>query len=155
MRYSIYFSGCIHDCFNCHNKETADPTLGTEVDDSYIEKIINEINSNPLLDGITLSGGDPFFNECELLGFLRKIRKSINLNIFVYTGYTYEQLLTNEVSTECLNYIDYLVDGPYIDILKNPTLYFRGSNNQRIIKLVNGKMDSVYEDKEGFIKTRQ
>jgi len=96
-------------------------------------KIISDINNNPLLDGVTLSGGDPFFNPSELLEFLRRLKDETNIDIWAYTGYTLEQLMEDAVKRECLNYIDTLVDGKFDGDRFNPELFYRGSSNQRII----------------------
>jgi len=135
FRYSIYFSGCEHHCKGCHNHETWKGDIGEILDDKYMDKIVEEVNSNSMLDGITLSGGDPFFKPSELLDFLKKLKKRTNKNIWSYTGYTYETLLTNAIMRECLDYIDVLVDGKFEQNNYDPDLYFRGSSNQRIIDI--------------------
>lgn len=139
FRYSIYFSGCNHQCKGCHNPETWSGELGDILDEEYMQKIIFEIKRNTLLDGVTLSGGDPFFVPEELLDFLKRLRKEIKLNIWAYTGYTFEELLEKDVTKECLKYIDVLVDGKYDESLRNPELFYRGSSNQRLID-VNASM---------------
>jgi anaerobic ribonucleoside-triphosphate reductase activating protein len=98
-----------------------------------MDEIVEEINSNSMLDGITLSGGDPFFDPFELLQFLKEIKARTNQNLWSYTGYTYERLLEDPTMRECLNYIDVLVDGKFEQSNYDPDLYFRGSSNQRII----------------------
>ncbi|RUA09369.1 MAG: anaerobic ribonucleoside-triphosphate reductase activating protein [Fusobacteria bacterium] len=133
FRYSIYFSGCEHYCEGCHNQETWKGDIGRLLDKEYMDEIVEEINNNSMLDGITLSGGDPFFRPSELLEFLKEIKSKTNKNIWSYTGYTYETLLENPIMRECLDYIDVLVDGKFEQINYDPNLYFRGSSNQRII----------------------
>jgi len=133
FRYSIYFSGCEHYCEGCHNQETWKGDIGRLLDKEYMDEIVEEINNNSMLDGITLSGGDPFFRPIELLEFLKEIKSKTNKNIWSYTGYTYESLLENSIMRECLDYIDVLVDGKFEQINYDPNLYFRGSSNQRII----------------------
>ena len=133
FRYSIYFSGCGHYCEGCHNHETWKGDIGRTLDSEYMDEIVEEINSNSMLDGITLSGGDPFFNPVELLQFLKEIKARTNQNIWSYTGYTYETLLEDPTMEECLDYIDVLVDGKFEQTNYDPDLYFRGSSNQRII----------------------
>jgi anaerobic ribonucleoside-triphosphate reductase activating protein len=88
-----------------------------------------------MLNGITLSGGDPFFNPSELLQFLKVIKGRTNQNIWAYTGYTYEFLLEDKIMRKCLNYIDVLVDGKFEQSKYSPNLHFRGSSNQRIIDI--------------------
>lgn len=97
--------------------------------------MIDQINANPLLDGITFSGGDPFYNPKEFLPVIRKFHEYTKLNIWCYTGYTYETLLADPLRRPILDYIDVLVDGKFEQALYSPYLEFRGSGNQRILKL--------------------
>lgn len=130
IRYTIFFQGCPHHCPGCHNPETHDFNGGHFED---IDDIMKEIKSNPLLLGVTISGGEPFSQEAELLTLVKEIRKT-NLNIMVYTGYTFENLINSDIITkEILNNIDYLVDGPFILKERDLELIFRGSRNQRYI----------------------
>ena len=140
LRLSIYFSGCSHNCFGCHNPDSHDPEKGVLLDSVLAAEIVNKVNTNPLLDGITLSGGDPMFNPEALLEFLKFLKEKTKKNIWCYTGYTYEQLLKDPLRAECLKYIDTLVDGPFIMALRDPSLSFRGSTNQRILPLKNGRI---------------
>lgn len=133
FRYSIYFSGCTHYCKGCHNPDTWKGDIGEDLTPEYMDRIIDEIRKNPLLDGVTLSGGDPFFRPEELLEFLRRLKGEIDIDVWSYTGYTYEELMKNQITRECLEYIDTLVDGKFTQELFNPELFYRGSSNQRII----------------------
>lgn len=135
IRYSIYLAGCRHHCKGCHNKTSWNPQAGSVLTQQKVDEIINEINANPLLDGITFSGGDPFYNPEEFLPLIKTIKERTNMNIWCYTGYTYEQLMDMEVCREILKLVDVLVDGKFIEDLYSPYLEFRGSSNQRIIKL--------------------
>lgn len=135
IRYSIYLAGCRHHCKGCHNKASWNPKAGSLLTQQKVDEIINEINANPLLDGITFSGGDPFYNPEEFLPLIKTIKERTNMNIWCYTGYTYEQLMSMEVCREILKLVDVLVDGKFIEDLYSPYLEFRGSSNQRIIKL--------------------
>lgn len=135
IRYAIYLAGCTHACKGCHNKESWNPNAGKVLTDKILTDIIIEINNNPLLDGITISGGDPFYSPDELLQLVKRLKRDTQLNIWCYTGYIYEELLKNDVAKQVLNYIDVLIDGPFIESLYSPTISFRGSTNQRIIKL--------------------
>lgn len=133
VRYSIYLAGCNHKCEGCHNPQSWDPNEGILVNQYLIDTIKDEINSNPILDGITISGGDPFFNPEELLYLLRELKEGTDKNIWCYTGYSIEYLVRYDMFRKPLEYIDTLVDGPFIKSLRDPNLPFRGSRNQRII----------------------
>ncbi len=135
LRYSIYLSGCRHACSGCHNPESWNPENGLEFTEELLSEIIREINSNPLLDGITISGGDPFFNPEELYYLVKKLKEKTGQNIWCYTGYTIEYIRRYARMSRVLDYIDTLVDGPYVESLRDASLSFRGSSNQRIIKL--------------------
>ena len=133
IRYSIYLAGCRHHCKGCHNPESWNPSAGSVLTDEKLEEIIAEINDNPLLDGITLSGGDPFYNPEELVCLLKKLKRRTGQNIWCYTGYRFESILKNPRQAALLKYIDVLVDGKYCEELKDKSLLFRGSKNQRLI----------------------
>lgn len=135
LRCSLYLSGCSHACPGCHNPESWDPKGGIELTDTMLSLIISDIKANPLLDGITLSGGDPFFNPHELLSLVRRLKEETALDIWCYTGYTIEYLLRQSIAREALQYIDTLVDGPFVLALRDPTLFFIGSSNQRILRV--------------------
>ncbi|MDR2007712.1 MAG: anaerobic ribonucleoside-triphosphate reductase activating protein [Alphaproteobacteria bacterium] len=132
MRYVIFFQGCPHHCHGCHNMETWNIKGGIS---SSIENEINLIEKYiGYIDGITISGGDPFFQYENLLALTKAIKQAYNLNIWVYTGYTLEEIQSNNMS-EGLDYIDVLVDGKFIQSQKSPKLPFVGSSNQRVIRL--------------------
>ena len=139
LRTSVYVSGCNHKCKGCHNPQTWDFNQGYLITEKVVQDLIKSIKNNPLLNGVTFSGGDPLEvgNAESLLDFLKMFKRA-EINVWCYTGYIYEDLLDMPVQRECLKYIDVLVDGPFIKELKDPDLIFRGSSNQRIIKLVNG-----------------
>ena len=139
VRYSIYLAGCTHHCRGCHNPAGRHPRPCQPLPQAWHNHTPAEITSNPLLDGITLSGGDPFYNPPALLALLRRLKAETGLNIWCYTGYTYEVLLDDEARRPCLEYIDTLVDGPFVQSLFDPTLPFRGSSNQRILHLSQGQ----------------
>ena len=142
MRFVVFTQGCLIGCPGCHNPETWDPEGGKlmEVDD-----IVRLWQKNPLIEGITLSGGDPFLQPDKIL-YLVKKAKETNLSVALYSGLYYEQLraLENPIINEILDEADILIDGPFeIDKL-NLNLSYRGSDNQRIIDLkktrINGQI---------------
>jgi anaerobic ribonucleoside-triphosphate reductase activating protein len=135
LRYSIYLSGCKHHCKGCHNPDSWDSSVGTLLTSEWLSQIIDEINNNPLLDGITFSGGDPLFNPTAFLELLKEIKERTGMNIWCYTGYTLEEVQKEAVLNACLEYIDVLIDGRFAQERYSPSISFRGSTNQRIIKL--------------------
>lgn len=133
IRLVVFTQGCVHNCIGCHNPETHSFSKGYYI---KIEEILDMVRKNPLLDGITLSGGDPFLqgNECSILA--NKV-KNIGLNVITYTGYTFEEIVyemdLNPSWKNLLYETDILVDGRFDIDRKNLLLKFRGSENQRII----------------------
>lgn len=131
LRAVIWTQGCSHNCKECHNPETHDFNKGTLID---IEQIKEKINKLTLQDGITLSGGDPFFQP-EASKEIAKYAKEQGLNVWAYTGFLFEELIQNKKTKELLNYIDVLVDGKFDIEKKSLNIKFRGSTNQRIINV--------------------
>lgn len=133
LRTVIWMQGCSHNCEGCHNKQTHSFSGGFSVP---IESIIDKIDSSNNQDGITLSGGDPMF-QIEQSLYIAKHAKEKGLNVWCYTGFTFERLhemsFKNESLREFLNTIDVLIDGPFVLEKKNFSLKYRGSSNQRII----------------------
>lgn len=137
LRSVIFFSGCPFHCKGCHNPNAQLHDYGDKFTLDIQLAIISDIKSNPLLNGITLCGGEPFDdnNWREVLSFVKLIKEEIpNINIWSYTGYIYETLV-NLPQYELLKEIDVLIDGQFVEELKDLTLKFRGSSNQRIIKV--------------------
>ena len=135
IRYVIFTQGCPHRCPGCHNPQTHDFAGGKDAD---IEEILREIEANPLLSGVTFSGGEPFCQP-EALSFLGSEIKTMGKHLMVYTGYVYEELLelgkSRPAVSELLELADILVDGPYLENERDLTLSYRGSANQRVIDL--------------------
>lgn len=138
LRMVVWTQGCIHNCPLCHNQQTHDLTGGTLVE---IDDVVNEINAYTFKSGVTISGGDPFEQREALLELTKKLKEN-KTNIWVYTGYTYEQLLNYDICKEIFKYIDVLVDGPFINALKSDTLRFKGSSNQRIIDIKSSLLEN-------------
>ena len=133
IRFVVFTQGCAQECEHCHNPGSLDPNGGTEIS---VEDIIKEMRSNPLTDGLTLSGGEPFLQAASCALIAEAARKD-GLNVWVYTGLTFEELLLKaEIDTDVrrlLDLTDVLVDGPFIYAERTLSLKWRGSRNQRII----------------------
>ena len=129
IRFAIFMQGCLRNCAGCHNPETHDLNGGKILDTA---EIITEIKKNPLLTGITLTGGEPLLQIAPALE-LAKTAKNFGLDVWLYTGYKFEEIPSD--ADELLKFVDVVVDGEYIEELRNLELEFRGSENQRIIYL--------------------
>lgn len=132
IRFTVFTQGCPHRCPGCHNPQTHDPHGGRMID---IDTIYQKIAANPLLDGLTLSGGDPFEQAAPLAALCARVR-TLGLNIWAYTGYTWEALQARPADDPVhalLTQIDVLVDGPFILAQRSLEIPFRGSANQRLI----------------------
>lgn len=138
LRNTIFVSGCKHYCKGCHNKETWDFFYGEEFTLEKQLTFIKKCEENILLDGITISGGDPFYSIKDVVEFVKLFKKKLPyMSIWIYSGFTYEEILSDPQKKELLNLCDVLVDGLYVEELRDITLNFRGSSNQRIIILNN------------------
>lgn len=133
IRAVVFAQGCPHLCPGCHNPETWDCEGGYDLE---IEDLLYQISANPLLKGITLTGGEPFA-QAEAFSELTARVKDMGLDVVTYSGYTYEELIEqgqiNKSLKKLLENTDILIDGPYVEALKDLSLAFRGSRNQRII----------------------
>ena len=129
IRAVLWTQGCPHKCPGCHNPKTHDYNGGFVLDAS---ELIKELSKHSYLDGITFSGGEPF-EQPEALIEVAKAAHKVGLNVWSYTGYTYEQITSDKRKMALLEHIDVLVDGPFILSLKTLNKKFRGSSNQRII----------------------
>lgn len=133
IRFTLFVQGCPHNCEGCHNPQTHDFKSGY-IDDT--DKILEQIKQNPLLDGVTFSGGEPFC-QAEALSYLGKQLKGLGYDIVTYTGYTFEYLLEHGNKEnkwlDLLKVSDFLVDGRFELDKKRWDLRFRGSSNQRYL----------------------
>ena len=126
IRQVFFLAGCPHHCRGCHNPESWCLTGGEEYS---IESIVNFAKNSPY--DVTFSGGDPLYQIDELKAVIGQIYQ--NKGIWVYTGYTWEEIMESDTLKSVLPYIDVLVDGRFEEDKKNPELVFKGSENQRII----------------------
>ncbi len=136
IRTSVFVTGCTHKCKGCFNELYMDFDYGsdwTEVQTNLVSKCMQEKE----IAGLSLLGGEPFQNTAPLIPIVRKIREELppDKTIWVYSGYTFEQLMADELKVELLELCDVLVDGKFVLELKNPRLKFRGSANQRILDI--------------------
>lgn len=133
MRYTVFAQGCPHHCPSCHNAHTWPFSGGFEAEP---EQIIAELRQNPMLRGITLSGGEPFC-QCEAMAELASLAHAAGYDVITYTGYLFETLLerakTEPEVLSLLQQTDVLIDGPFIKEQKSYDLRFCGSKNQRAI----------------------
>ncbi len=133
FRYVVFVQGCPHRCVGCHNPQSHEFGVGTK---RTVDELLAEFRENPLLSGITLSGGEPFCQAaalCELAEAVRAMGKTV----FAYSGYTLEQLEAHPdpAVERLLRLVDTLVDGPYVEAERDLELQFRGSRNQRVIDM--------------------
>ncbi|MBR4652156.1 MAG: anaerobic ribonucleoside-triphosphate reductase activating protein [Kiritimatiellae bacterium] len=147
VRVSLFVSGCTHRCKGCFNPETWSFAAGEPFTENTQDFIIEQL-SHDWVQGLSLLGGEPMEpeNQRALVPFLRRVRAELpGKDVWCYTGCVLEDELLaeshwrTEVTDEMLSMIDVLVDGPFIEELKNVSLKFRGSSNQRILRLVAGR----------------
>lgn len=129
LRTSIYFSGCSHHCPECHNPESWDPLGGEEMSIDYIMDRIEEEDFD-----VTFTGGDPLMQIDNLVELAKRIKMS-GKDIWCYTGYSYEDVVSDANLSKILPFIDVLVDGPFLIGQRDIKLLFRGSANQRLINV--------------------
>ena len=136
MRFVCFVQGCPHHCPGCHNPDSHDPAGGTEM---TVFDVAVQMLANPLTDGLTLSGGEPFEQPMSCFA-LARIAHEYGLNVWCYTGYTYEHLMRHgtEEQQTLLAEVDVLVDGPFLIAERSLNLPWRGSRNQRVIDLKEG-----------------
>ena len=129
FRTTIYCAGCPNHCPGCHNPQSWDISNGHMVS---VDEILEVVLNDPFAD-VTFSGGDPMFQAEGFTELAKAIKERSGKNIWCYTGYFFEQLLENPSQKELMRYIDVLVDGRFVEALKDEQLLFRGSSNQRVL----------------------
>lgn len=150
LRIVLWVAGCEHHCTNCQNQQTWSPQSGIPFDKNAMNEILNELKKD-YISGITFSGGDPLHpkNVQNVLKIVDEIRVSYpTKNIWLYTGYTWEQIMHPVITDinskqlkmlqmrkELVNKCDVLIDGKYVDELRDVSLHWRGSSNQRVINV--------------------
>ncbi len=134
IRFTLFVQGCPHHCPGCHNPQTHDFNGGRDAEE---EELIAAINKNPLLSGLTLSGGEPMCQARALAHFAERVRKECPRikEVACYTGFTFEELLEGKAdgAMELLKQLDTLVDGRFVQALRSWEIRFAGSSNQRVI----------------------
>lgn len=163
IRVSLFVSGCTHHCKGCFNPETWNFNYGDDFTPAVEDEIMEALKP-AYIKGLSLLGGEPFEpqNQQALLPFLRRVKQQFpEKTIWCYSGYDFEKdMLTGnlgpwEITKEMLSYIDILVDGEFVIEKKNPNLRFRGSENQRVIRVADSlHSDNVvlWDDNEGLLK---
>lgn len=131
VRFTVFVQGCLRACPGCHNPQTHDLNGGYEVS---VNDLIDQMQENPLLDGLTISGGEPFLQTIACHELARKAH-DLGLNVWCYTGCTYEELVKDPAAKLLLEEVDVLVDGEYRQDERTLELPWRGSANQRIIEI--------------------
>lgn len=154
VRVSLFVSGCRHHCKGCFNAETWDFAYGQPYTKETEEQIIDML-AGSYIQGLTVLGGEPFEpeNQPEVMRLLRRVKKTYpGKDIWCYSGYLYDVdmqkggCVYTDVTEELLSYIDVLVDGEFVEDMKDITLLFRGSRNQRLIVLKDGRDAGRYDE---------
>ena len=136
IRSSIFVTGCHLRCKNCFNKDYQDPNYGNKWTNTTTKELISYLE-DPNVSGLTILGGEPFEHTKDLYDIIKNIKTKVDKSIWIYSGFTFEDLIQREEAKKLLELVDVLVDGPFIEDKKDLTLAFRGSSNQRIIDVKN------------------
>lgn len=134
VRTTIFLTGCTLNCKNCFNKEYQNFNFGKVFDEKAFDEIIDCLNDDNIR-GLSVLGGEPFDNLAGLNDLIKNVRERSEKDIWVYSGYTFEELVQKDGAMDVLKNIDVLVDGRFVEDLKDLKLKFRGSSNQRIIDM--------------------
>ena len=154
FRTSIYAAGCIHQCTGCHNPHSWNIANGIFYS---VDELLKTIKEDEFAN-VTFTGGDPFMQADGFTELARKIKGETAKNIWCYTGFTFEQIFGSSKLSQVLPFIDVLVDGKYIDSLRNTDLQFRGSSNQRIIDIQRSLVENrviLWRQNTSFLKQSQ
>lgn len=135
LRHSLFTSGCTHHCKGCFNAAAWNFDYGTPYSKELEDQIIHDLNLTDVhIAGLSILGGEPFQNAHDLLGLVRKVRECCpGKDIWIWSGYTFEELLEEKEKAELLSYCDVLIDGKFVLEQRNLKLEWRGSENQRVL----------------------
>lgn len=134
VRTTIFLTGCTLNCKNCFNKEYQNFNFGSVFDEKAFAELMDSLNDDNIR-GLSVLGGEPFDNLGGLNDLIKNVRERSEKDIWVYSGYTFEELVQKDGAMDVLKNIDVLVDGRFVEDLKDLKLKFRGSSNQRIIDM--------------------
>lgn len=149
VRTTLFVSGCTHNCKGCFNKDLQDFNYGEVWSNKVEDKIISYIKNDNIV-GLNILGGEPLqqIKDDDLINFLKRVKKETNKNIWLWSGYLFEEIIEDVSRREFLDYIDILVDGKFNISKRNISLKYRGSSNQRVIdiqKTLEEKQIILYE----------
>lgn len=149
-RVSLFVSGCKRNCKGCFNPQSHDPNAGKPFTQDTKNLIFKEL-SKDMIDGFSVLGGEPMSvlsdNRKQVIELCKEVKEKFpNKDIWMWSGYTYDELINDENTKDIFKYIDILVDGPYIEELKNPDGTFKGSDNQHIINVKELRENSKIEN---------
>lgn len=130
LRTSVYCAGCVNRCAGCHNPQSWDINNGTW---TSVEDVLSAIKNDDDFCNVTFTGGDPMYQPLAFANLARRIKEETTKTIWCYTGYTFEQILADDNKKKLLQYLDVVVDGKFVQSLRDESLVFRGSSNQRVI----------------------
>ena len=134
VRVVVFVSGCMHDCTGCHNPASHSFSAGRPFTKELQDEIIDYIKSTPFISGITMSGGDPMYSAAEIAEFVVRLKTEVpDISVWIYSGFEYEEIKTDDDMTHLLSLCDVLVDGEFVLEQRDTTLPYRGSRNQRVI----------------------
>ena len=151
IRSSLFVAGCTHNCPGCFNQDYMKFNYGTTWSQAIEEKFITDLQE-PQIKGVTILGGEPMdqINDDDLFNLLKRIKAETGKNIWLYSGYTFEQITTHAKRRSILEFCDVLVDGLFVEELKNLKLRFKGSSNQRIIDVQKSLTKEIVHELEGY-----